>query len=93
MNLPDYIYVKVFDNTVTKAFYNEDKKGYEMLDYYVGSFADMTCKENFNKFKDFEAGEVYTTLVFKEPDSDSSYTFEYFVFLDPQLAFKPTYTL
>jgi hypothetical protein len=93
---PDYIFVKIFNNTVAKAVYNEDKKGYEILDAYLGSFADMTCKENFNKFKDFEAGEAFTSLVFKEPNSansDSSFTFEYFVFLDPQLAFKPTYTL
>lgn len=93
MNLPNCIYVKIFNNTFAKAVYNEDKKGYEILDAYLGSFADMTCKENFNKLKDFEAGEAFTSLVFKEPNSDSSFTFEYEIFLDPQLAFKPTYTL
>ena len=90
---PDHIFVKVFNNTVTKAVYNKDKNGYEILDAYLGSFADMTCKENFNKLKDFEAGESFTSLVFKNPNPDSSFTFEYNVFLDPQLAFKTTYTL
>ena len=90
---PNNIFVKVFNNTVAKAVYNEDKRGYEILDAYVGSFADMTCEENSNKLKDFEAGEGFTSLVFKTPDSDVSFTHEYLVFLDPQLAFKPTYTL
>lgn len=89
---PDYIFVKVFNNTITKAKYNEDKRGYEILDPYVFcSFADMTCKENFNKLKDFEAGESCTSLVFKELNSDNSFTFEYDIFLDPRIAFEQTY--
>jgi hypothetical protein len=103
---PDYIYVKIFPHTVTRAVYHEDKKGYVLEDHYHFSFADMTSKENVNKLKDFESGKVFTSLVFKEYsfkyDSNEidlssnvsrRFTFEYEVFLDPQLAFKPSYTL